>query len=461
MFRIISFLFVGLLSVVTVQARPALDKPNVIIVYLDDAGYGDFGFTGNKDVKTPHLDKLADQGMQFTSFYSGSPACSASRYALMTGKSPSRSGFKRWVLAPDDAQYIRTEEQTLPEIFKKAGYSTGMIGKWHLGVPSEKNNHTPDSLPMAHGFDSWIGIPYSNDMKPSVLLRQKGDSKEYPSAELVEPRVKHDTLTQRYFDEAVRFVGRHKAEPFFLYLAPAMPHHPLAVSPAFKGKSKNKDLYDDVIQEIDACMGKLVRAVDGAGIGPNTLIIFSSDNGPWLIKGDQGGCALPFRDGKGSTFEGGVRVPGLFRWTGTIPARSKNDTVVSVLDILPSAAALTGQTPEPLGKLDGRNILPLLNPTLWPSDADLSDYALILTGKGTNKPMAVRWKNWKLHTDTFSQLWGSKITGHNSPKVSASAQSPLLYDLEKDIAETTSVAADHPDVVAGMKKRLDSFNKSL
>lgn len=457
--------FASLLALVAcsglIQARPVLDKPNVIIVYLDDAGYGDFGFNGNQKVRTPNLDKLADEGMQFTSFYSGSPACTASRYALMTGKSPARSGFGKWVLNPDDAAHIRTSEQTIAEVMKSAGYVTGMIGKWHLGVPNKNNGFTPDSLPMAHGFDSWLGIPYSNDMKPSILLKQKGDSKEYPSADIAEKKIKHDTLTQRYFTEAARFVNKNKNVPFFLYLAPAMPHHPLAVSPAFRGKSPSKELYDDVIQEIDDCMGKLVKAVDNAGIGRNTLIIFSSDNGPWLIKGDQAGSALPFRDGKGSTFEGGMREPGLFRWTGTIPAQSKNDAIVSVLDILPSLAELTKQTPTPLGKLDGRSILPYLNGELWKALPNDGDYSLVMTGKGKNIPMAVRWKNWKLHVDTFSQLWSGSKVEHNSPRINASMNAPLLYNLDEDIAETTNVADQHPEVVAEMKKRLQQFKQSL
>lgn len=460
---LLCLLFLAIGQTCFAGSRPALDRPNLVIVYLDDAGYGDFGFTGNKVVRTPNLDKLAAQGMNFTSFYAGAPACSASRYAIMTGKSPARSRFNRWVLNPDTGAYLRTEEQTLADIAKGAGYSTTIIGKWHLGYPNKENNQATDSLPTAHGFDSWVGIPYSNDMKPSVLLRQKGSSEKYPTASIEEAPVKEDTLTQRYFQQACDYVNKHKSEPFLLYLVPAMPHYPVSASPEFVGKASSGRLYDDVIQEIDYQMGQLVKTIKDAGIAENTLIIFSSDNGPWLMQTpkDQSGIALPFRDGKMSTFEGGIRVPGVFYWPGTIPPNQKNNDVVSVLDILPSFAKLANQPLKTFGKLDGRNILPLLNNKLWTDKVD-KDYHVVMTGRNTNVPLSVRWKNWKLHIETYSALWEENARfPHNSPRVEASFDNPLLYDLDNDIAETTNVADQHPEIVEKMKKYFTDFKQSV
>ncbi|MDH3069822.1 sulfatase-like hydrolase/transferase [Akkermansia sp. N21169] len=444
------------------MGRAPLDKPNVVIVYLDDSGYGDFEFTGNKNVKTPHLNKMKDEGLFMSHFYSGSPACTASRYALMTGKSPARSGLKRWVLSPQNAEYIKPEEQTVPETMKQAGYVTGMIGKWHLGVTNKANGMDTKSLPCAHGFDTYIGIPYSNDMTPTPLIQQPGDSKAYPSAKVLENPVEQDKLTQYYFNLACDFVKKNKNRPFFLYLATSMPHYPLHPGKDFRGKSSSGRIYDDVIEEIDHCMGQLLGTIDKAGIGRNTLVIFSSDNGPWLIKGDQGGTALPFRDGKGSNFEGGVRVPGIFRWTGVISPGQTNDSIASVLDIHPTLCTLTKQEFKPHGHADGHSIAHILNPKFGGKTIEDDDYVLIQTGKGTNKAMAVHWKNWKLHIDTFSQLWGQKkITDHNSPPVKATMDKPLLYDLSTDIAETTNVADKHPEIVEFMKKKIKEFNASL
>lgn len=441
--------------------RSPLEKPNVIIIFLDDAGYGDFGFTGNKKISTPKLDKLASQSLNLTSFYAGSPACTASRYCMLTGKSPARSGFARWVLRPDDVQFINKKHTIIPETLKKAGYVTGMIGKWHLGVPTKANKFNKNSLPGARGFDTYIGIPYSNDMDPSPLLKQPGDSEQYPSAELTELPVNQQNLTRFYFEEACSFVEKNKTAPFFLYLTPSMPHYPLYASEGFEGKAKSGRLYDDVIQEIDASVGKLVETVDKSGIGNNTLIIFSSDNGPWLIKGNDAGRALPFRDGKGSNFEGGVRVPGLMRWSGVIKP-GKSDSITSVADVHPTVAALAGQKIETQGSLDGRNISYLFNPKFPAAKPEKEDdYALVLTGAGNNKIMTVRKGKWKLHVSTFSQLWSSKIKNHNSPRISASRTEPLLYDLSRDVAETTNVADRNKKVVEELLQEIDTFRESV
>lgn len=470
---LLSFLCLFLISGLSAQTektppRNPLEKPNFIIIFLDDAGYGDFGFTGNKNISTPRLDQLAGESLNLTSFYAGSPACSASRYSILTGKSPARSGFPKWVLYPNEKTFISKKDTIIAETLKKGGYVTGMIGKWHLGVPNKANNFNKNTLPHARGFDSYIGIPYSNDMTPSPLIKQPGDSKEYPSAELVELPVNQQNLTKFYFDEACAFVEKNKDKPFFLHLTPSMPHVPLYASDGFEGKAKSNRLYDDVIQEIDASVGRLVDTVDKQGIGRNTLIIFSSDNGPWLIKEGHAGRALPFRDGKGSNFEGGVRVPGLLRWKGVITP-AKSDVITSVLDVHPTLAFLAGQTIETTGTLDGRNISHLFNPKVRQffskpveelKKAD-QNYELVLTGDGNNKVMTVRRGKWKLHVKTFSQLWGSKVKNHNSPRISASKEKPLLYDLSKDIAETTNVAERNPKIVEDLLGVINRFESSV
>ena len=449
---------------ISAEARVPLDHPNVIIVYLDDSGYADYDFTGNTGVKTPNLRKMKDEGLSMNRFYSGSPVCSASRYALMTGKSPARSEMGVSVLRPHSVQYIRPQEQTIPETMKKAGYVTGMIGKWHLGVPNKANRMSREALPLAHGFDSYIGIPYSNDMKPTPLLKQPGNSQSYPGADVLENPVNQDHLTQFYFDRACDFINEHKSRPFFLYLAPSMPHYPLHASPDFRGKASSGRLYDDVIQEIDHGIGRLLKTLEEACIERNTLIFFSSDNGPWLAMGPKNsGCALPFRDGKGSNFEGGVHVVGLFYWPGIIKAGQTNDSLSSVLDIHPTLCDLVHQPFTPTGRADGRSLASLIHPQFGSSKELLpDDYVLILTGKEeTISVMTAHWKNWKLHIDTYSQLWSNQSLNHNSPRVKASMDKPLLYDLSKDIAETTNVADQHPEIVEFMKQKIIDFKKTL
>ena len=443
------------------KMRSPQDRPNVIIIYLDDSGYADYAFSGNKEIETPQLDKMADEGFYLTNFHSGSPACSASRYALMTGKSPARSGFDSWVLYPTGKSHIKPQEKTLAETMKKAAYHTTLIGKWHLGVPSPANNMTEDALPAAHGFDSYYGIPYSNDMQPSLLLEQPGKSQDFSSAQVVERPVDQDTLTQRYFERACQYVKKHKETPFFMYLAPSMPHVPLHVSPMFKGKSKTKRLYDDVIMEIDYCIGKLLATLDKEGLSENTLVIFSSDNGPWLIQGSEAGCALPYRDGKASTFEGGTRVATLMRWKGTIEP-GKDNTLTSVLDIHPTLARLIHQEIEPYGQLDGRDISPLFTEAGRRSHHQLDEYMLVMAGKMKNIPQSVHYKQWKAHFDMYSQLWNHQTKlPHNSPKISINAEHPALYDLSQDVAESVNLAETHTEVVAKLKNKFLEFKKSL
>lgn len=271
--------------------------PNFIIIYADDLGYGDIGINGNPSIHTPNLDRMATEGTRFSNYYSASPACTASRYALLTGKYPPRAGFG-WVLYPNDEKGIHPKEQTIAKALKEQGYRTAVFGKWHLG------SSDPSYLPLAQGFDEYIGLPYSNDMLPP----------KYPDIALLngydtlELNPDQRTLTRLYTEKSIDFIRKNKDRPFFVYLPYAMPHTPLFASARFKGKSK-RGLYGDVVQELDYYIGELIHYLKTSGLDKNTYVVFTSDNGPWLIRNQDGGSAGLFRDGKGSTWEGGMREP--------------------------------------------------------------------------------------------------------------------------------------------------------
>ncbi|HSK12601.1 MAG TPA: sulfatase-like hydrolase/transferase, partial [Phnomibacter sp.] len=287
------------------------DRPNIILVYLDDMGYGDLGLTGATGFETPHINKLATEGAFLTHFYSPQAVCSASRLGLLTGCYPNRLGFSG-ALDHTATIGINGAETTIAEMLKPLGYATAAFGKWHLG-------HTPEFLPLRHGFDEYFGIPYSNDMWPQHPISKN----YYPPLPLIdgEKVVATDPdqsqFTTRFTERTLQFIEKHRSQPFFIYLAHPMPHVPLFVSDKFKGRSK-QGLYGDVMMELDWSIGAIVKKVDEAGLGENTLIIFTSDNGPWLTYGDHAGSSGGLREGKGTTYEGGQRVPCIFRWKGTI-----------------------------------------------------------------------------------------------------------------------------------------------
>ena len=300
-------------------------RPNIVIITADDLGYGDLGSYGHPNISTPHLDRLADEGQRWTSFYAQAPVCSPSRAALLTGRVHLRSGMfgrRVGVFFPDSRAGLPATEITLAEALREQGYATGIVGKWHLG-------HLPEFLPVRHGFDSWFGIPYSNDMDwqiaPGAARREamfdpRIDYWHVPlirNEEEVERPADQHTVTRRYAEEAAAFIDAHQDEPFFLYLAHTMPHMPLFRSEAFTDRSV-AGVYGDVIEEIDWTVGQVVGALDRLGLSSNTLVVFTSDNGPWTSFETHGGSAGPLRHGKGTTFEGGMRVPGIFWWPGTI-----------------------------------------------------------------------------------------------------------------------------------------------
>lgn len=452
------------------HARPALEKPNIIVVFLDDCGYGDFSHTGNPTIHTPNVSRMVSEGANFPQFYAASPACSASRYALLTGRNPRRSGLGSWVLGPGSKRHIHPEEVTLAEGLKRQGYATGFFGKWHLGTPNRNNGFTADALPLAHGFDVWEGTNVSNDYNPGVDLIRSNPAGTRPVAgyEIVakdiatKPRL-HEDLTRRYRDLAVRFIKDHKDESFLLYLAPNMPHLPVHAGEEFKGKSP-RGLYGDCIEEIDAMLGTLLSTLGEQGIAENTLVVFTSDNGPWIKFQDTAkhplygearlriGSALPFRDGKGSTWEGGVREVGVWYWPGTIPPATVVRTPASTMDVLPTAFALAGE-PLPAGRtLDGRDIRPFLNAETFPGA--VPPFEFVYTGNGNNEIFAARKGPWKLHTRLFSQ------TGDNYGFTATPAE-PLLFNVEEDPSERIDRRGEEAEVVNGLRRVLDEFKTSV
>lgn len=393
--------------------------PNLVVVYCDDLGWGDLASYGHPTIRTPRLDRMAAEGARFTQFYSGSPACTASRYALMTGRVPKRSGFS-WVLGPKSPRGLHENETTVAEGLQRAGYATAVFGKWHLGRPDRH-------LPLAHGFDEYLGLPYSNDMQPprwvSLPLIEGND--------VVELDPDQTRLTELYTDRALGFIERHRDRPFFVYLPYAMPHVPLHPGEEFAGTS-TRGTYGDVVEEIDHHVGRLLDRLTELGLAGDTLVLFTSDNGPWIIKDDEGGSSGLLRDGKGSTWEGGVRVPAILWQPGTIEPGRVIRSVASTLDLLPTAFAMAGE-PLPNGRaVDGRDLHPVLAGE-EPQRDPLFFY-------GPKKLQAVRSGPWKLHVHTSSQTGVEHFDG----------RVPLLFHLERDPSERWDVSEEHPEVVEAL-----------
>ena len=413
-------------------AEAAGERPNFVVIFTDDQGYQDVGCFGAPKIKTPTLDRMAAEGMKFTDFYVAASVCSPSRAALLTGCYPSRTGVTR-VLFPRDKTGLKTETKTIAEVLKTRGYATACIGKWHLG-------HKPPHLPTFRGFDSYFGIPYSNDMRPTPLMR---------NTETVEEPANQATLTQRYTEEAVTFLKANKAKPFFLYLPHTMPHVPLAASERFKGKSA-RGLYGDVIEEIDWSTGEILKAIKELGIDSRTLVIYTSDNGPWLSKKAHGGCSLPLRDGKFSTYEGGMRMPCIMRWPGKIPAGTLCSEMALTMDFLPTLAKLAGADLPAGYELNGKDISALMT-----RPGAKTPHEAFFYYRGTTLE-AVRSGKWK------AILYAKDSDGQPG-------RPHELYDLKADISEKTDVAADNADVVkrlaalaeAGVKANGGKFGRGV
>lgn len=420
-------------------------QPNIVLIYADDLGYGDLGCFGSRHTSTPNLDRMAKEGRKFTSFHVAQAVCSASRTALLTGCYPNRLGI-HGALGPKATHGISDREVTLAQLLKKQGYATGMAGKWHLG-------HLAPFLPTRHGFDEYLGLPYSNDMWPHTPgATNKAD---YPplrmidGEQVVDPDVTAEDqaqLTSRYTSRAVSFIEKHKDQPFFFYLAHSMPHVPLFAGEAFRGKS-GKGLYADVIMEIDASVGKILDTLDVNGLKNDTLVIFTSDNGPWLNYGEHAGSSGPLREGKGTSWEGGIRVPCVMRWPGKLPEGSVCDDFLMTIDLLPTISGFVNAK-LPDHPIDGRDVGPILLGATGaknPHDAyyiyyEVNQLQAVVSGDG-------RWKLMLPHT--YRTLAG-KPGGRGGVPVKYEQRTitrPELYDLSHDVSETTDVADKNPEIV--------------
>jgi arylsulfatase A-like enzyme len=407
--------------------RPDDAPPNVIVLFTDDQGFGDVGCFGAPYIDTPNLDRMAQEGAKCTSFTVGAPICTPSRAALMTGSYPARVGLEDGVLFPDDDEGLHPQEETVADVLSGAGYATACIGKWHLGDHSE-------FLPTNHGFDAYFGVPYSNDMGAA---HSEGEYRELPlmrDEETVEAPANQNTLTERYTEEALGFIGAHADEPFFLYLPHTMPHVPLNAGEGFQEESYAGD-YGDVIEEIDWSTGRILDTLDDLGLSEDTLVLFASDNGPWLEKGVDGGDAGHLRGGKFDTWEGGVRVPAIARWPGEIPANTVCRELLTAMDLLPTAAALAGADRPADREIDGENALPALRA---PESADSPHDYYVYHDAGGNLEAIRDAAGWKLHLD------------HDE-----------VYYLPEDVGEEHDRFEDHPEVVERLRRAADRIEVDI
>lgn len=427
--------------------------PNIIFILTDDQGYGDLGIYGATDIATPNLDALARAGAHFTSYYATQPVCSASRASIMTGCYPDRIGIHN-AYGPGSKVGLNPEETTLAELLKDKGYATAIFGKWHLG-------DAPKFLPRKHGFDEFYGILYSNDMWPKHP--QQGTVFNFPDIKLYENetplRVLEDQtfLTEALTEKAVNFIKRNKENPFFLYLPHPQPHVPLYAADKYKN-TQERGLYGDVIHEIDASTGRIWETLKAAGIEKNTIIVFTSDNGPWLSYGGHSGSPGIFREGKGTNWEGGHRVPGIVYYPKHINANTKIDAPAMGIDWLPTLAEFTGCA-LPEKKIDGASLVPLL--TQKTTDAAHDNFFFFYR---TNELHAVRHKNWKLYVPhTYRSLNGRVGTndGNPTPYEMNKIETPALFNLETDPREKLDVAKEHPEMVSKISKIADSIRLVL
>lgn len=409
------------------RVAAATTPPNVIVVLCDDLGIGDIGPYGATRIKSPHLDRMAREGAVLTSFYSSASVCTPSRGGLLTGRYPNRLGITADVARPTNDIGIKPDEVTLAEALKAEGYATAHVGKWHLG-------HREHEWPTANGFDYYYGLPYSNDMKPLALYRM---------SEAVEDPVDQTTLTERYTAESVAFIERHRDKPFFLYLAHSMPHVPLFVSEKFEGRS-DAGRYGDVVETIDWGMGELFAALERLGIDDNTVVLFTSDNGPWWE-----GSSGAYRDRKGSAWEGGMRVPLLARWPGHIPEGSKSDAISMNIDLFPTVVKLAGAELPNDRIIDGRDIMPVLK------GAAQSPHEYLVFFNQTNVN-AVRSQKWKLVVRSWYRRWNAHLGAE-----SYYYHPGMLFDMTRTDPEIYSEAREHPEIANQMREWLDQAEKEI
>jgi len=439
-------LLVSAVSSATIAKPP---RPNIVIILADDMGYGDLGCYGHPTISTPRLDEMARQGQRWTDFHVAAPVCTPSRAALLPGRLPVRNGMcslRRHVLYPDSKGGLPASEVTLAEVLKAAGYATACVGKWHLG-------HQSEFLPTRHGFDEFFGLPYSNDMarRPSISgpVAMREPKSEYWNVPLlrgektIQQPVDQTTLTRRYTEEAIRFIEANRRRPFFLYLAHTMPHVPLFRSEEFVDRSL-RGRYGDVVEEIDHSTGEVLDALERLELDRRTLVVFTSDNGPWLICDEHGGSAGLLRGGKGSTWEGGLRVPGIVWWPGTVRPGVVRE-LGSTMDLFTTCVQLAGAALPADRVIDGVDLTPVL----------------LGTGPGPRKTMfcyrgdqlcAVRHGPWKLHF--YTQMTYANRKG-------VPRDPPWLFHLDHDPSEKYNVAAEHPEVVKQLEALADAHRKGV
>lgn len=441
------------------EAQDAQRPPNVVLLFADDLGYGDLGAYGHPTIRTPHLDRMAAEGMKLTQFYSAASVCTPSRAALLTGRLPVRSGMasnEYGVLFPDSRGGLPQREVTLAEALKEQGYATAAVGKWHLG-------HHPEHLPTNHGFDAYFGVPYSNDMSKTadaptdapegkkgvyapIFQEPKNAYFDVPllrDTTVIERPAQQQTLTKRYTEEAVAFVEAHEEQPFFLYLAYTFPHVPLFRSEAFEGVSR-RGLYGDVVEEIDWSVGQVLEALRAAGLAENTLVVFTSDNGPWASFDAQGGSAGLLRGAKGTTWEGGMRVPALAWWPSRIRAGRVAPELATTMDLYTTALTLAGADVPTDRVVDGVDLTPLLDG----EGGSARETVFYYRGEDLH---AVRSGPYKAHFATQAGF-GGEVQSH---------ETPLLFHLEHDPPEQYDVAADHPEVIAEIREVVQRHQASL
>jgi arylsulfatase A-like enzyme len=426
------------------------EKPNIILIFADDLAYGDLGLYGAQGWKTPHLDQLANDGAMFTQFYVPHAVCTASRAALLTGTYANR--LELYGAIDHSAKHgLNPEEMTIAEMLKANGYQTGMVGKWHLG-------HHPEFLPTRQGFDSYFGLPYSNDMWPNHP-EVKG---YYPPLPLIENETTlayledQRELTTWYTHKSLDFIEKNQKEPFFLYLAHSMPHVPLYVSDKFKGKSE-QGLYGDVMMEIDWSIGEIRKKLKELGLSENTLIIFTSDNGPWLSYGGHAGLQGGLREGKGTSWDGGIRVPAIFTWPGKIPTGTVQNQAAMSIDILPTLAEVT-KSQLPKLKIDGRNIWPLIQGKPMEDKPYFAYY-------NKNELQAVIFGKWKLvFPHSYRTIPEGTVLRNDGLPVkytNVKLEKAQLYDLSSDFGETKDLSSQYPEVLAKLNAFAEEARKDL